>query len=180
MEEVDVGGEIVKRLAIALLLVAMGVPLAAQAAPADILRATGVVTSSKSWVVTLSIAKTALRTGSSMSATITVRNRTGHDVKISGCPGDQVFVVGLGNRKVPYAGISSGVACSSTLHRGINIFHERVRATYQVCGGSGNLPCPSGGGMPDIPPETYHTVVRLPITTPTMPKAGILWVNVTK
>lgn len=169
-----------KRFAIATLLVAMGIPFATQGASADLVRATGAVTSSKGWVVTLSIAKTTLRAGSSMAATITVLNRTGHTVKISGCPGDQIFVVGLGNAKVPYAGISSSVACFSTLHRGANVFHERVRATYQVCGGTDNLPCPAGGGMPSLPTGRYHTVVELPITTPPMPKTGTLWVTVTK
>ena len=180
MEIVDEGGKEMRRIAIAALLVAVGVPLTAQGASADIARATGVVTASKGWVVTLSIAKTSLRSGSSMAATITVDNKTGHAVKFVGCPGDQVFAVGLGNAKVPYQGISSSVACLSTLHRGANVFHERVYATYQVCGGSTNLPCPSGGGMPGLPTGRYRTVVFVPKVTPTMPNAGTLWVTVTK
>jgi hypothetical protein len=179
-ELVDERGAMLKRTVAAALTVAIGVPLAAQGATANSLRTAKVVTSSKGWVVTLSIPRTTLRSGSSMDATITVDNRTGYAVKFVGCVGDQVFAVGLGNAKVPYPGIASSVACWSTLHRGANVFHEHVWATYQVCGGSTNLPCPAGGGMPGLPGGRYHTVVRVPHVTPTMPNMGVLWVTITK
>ena len=169
-----------KPTAIAALLVMIGVPLAVQGASADNLHATRVATSSKGWFVTLSVARTSLRTGSSMAATFTVDNETGHAVKFGGCVDDQVFAVGLGNAKVPYPGIASSVACFSTLHKGLNVFHEHVWATYQICGASTGPSCLSGGGMPGLPPGRYHTIVRVPHVAPTMPNSGTLWVTVTK
>jgi hypothetical protein len=167
-----------KRFAVATLLVAIGLPIATQGASADLLRATGVSNSSKEWVVTLTIAKTSLRTGSSMPATITIVNKTGHNVKVEDCASDETFAVGIGNAKVPYIVFSGAVACVTTLHTGTNVFHERIVATFQVCGGQGNPAC--GPGMPKLPTGRYRTVVSWVSATPSIPKPGTLWVTVTK
>jgi len=166
-----------RRVVIATLLVLIGVPLASQGASADLARVTEVVTSSKGWVVTLSIAKTSLRAGSSMPATVTIVNKTGHNVRVEGCASDETFAVGIGNAKVPYTFFSGAVACVTTLHEGSNVFHERIVATYQICGGQGNPAC--GPGSPKLPTGRYHTVVAWVSALPSIPKPGALWFTVT-
>jgi hypothetical protein len=81
---------------------------------------------------------------------------------------------------VPFRAPLNGGMCTSTLHQGRNVFHEQVRASYRICGGSSTPPCTAGRGMPGLPTGRYHTVVSLPLVTPAMPSTGELWVTVTK
>ena len=168
-----------KRLVSMFLLIAVLAPLAAAPATADIAYATGVMTASKGWTVTLSIPKVSMRTGSSMSATLTIVNKTKHSVNVNSCGVDGTFTVGIGNAKVPYAPINGDVACSTRLHVGSNVFHERIYATYMSCGGGQGSP-KCDPSIPKLPVGVYHTVVDWPAGIPFIAKPGSLTVWVTK
>lgn len=168
-----------KRSLTAALILALTLPLTAQQAGAQVSRATAVTTSSKGWVVTLSIARVALLTGSSMSATLTIVNRTGHSVRVPSCETDAIFVVGIGNSSVPYTPVSGAIVCSTTLRSGATVFRESISASYQHCFQNGDKPaCGKVGTMPALPPGSYHTVVDWPTAPPGIRKPGILWIQV--
>lgn len=168
-----------KRVATLALLFAVLAPLTATSANADVLKATGVMTASKGWTVTLSIPKVTMRTGSSMPATLTIVNKTKHSVSVSGCEVDGIFTVGIGNAKVPYAPINGDVACSTRLHVGSNVFHERIYATYMSCGGGQGSP-KCDPSIPNLPVGVYGTVVDWPAGIPFIAKPGSLTIWVTK
>ena len=153
-----------KRLAAAVLLaVSLGGPFAVAQAEASVHSTTVVATSSKGWVVTLAVAKTTVRIGAKLSATITVDNRTGHSVTVQGCQPNFDFSVELANAKVPYQGLSGAVACSTKFRVGSTVIHTQVSAVYSSCGGLGLPSCAN----PDLPVGAYHTVVNWPTGTPT-------------
>jgi hypothetical protein len=170
-----------KRFVAATLLVAAMLPLAASVSVAGASSATSVTTSSKGWVVTLTIAKSSLRAGSSMPATLTIVNRTGRVVKMGGCQVDANFVIGIANAKVQYEPISGAVGCWTDFHTGTNVFHEFIAASYNWCGGQGG---PKWGKNPTVAPKLptghFHTVVEWFGTPSSMPKPGILSVSVAK
>ena len=168
-----------KRLTTMFLLIAFLVPLAASPANADLLRATGVMTASKGWTVTLTIPNVTMRTGTSMPATLTIVNKTGHSVSVSGCAVDGTFEVGIGNAKVPFSPFDGLVACSTRLHVGTNVFHERIYATYQSCGGGKGQP-KCALTPPKLPTGVYRTVVGWRLGVPFIAKPGFLFVTVTK
>jgi hypothetical protein len=164
-----------KRIAAAVMVLTLGVPLATQGVSAGADRLTVVGTTSRNWFVTLSIARTTLRSGSAMAATLSVDNKTGHTFKLIGC-----FGAVLGNAKVSYPAVSSSEACFTSLGRGTSVFHFSILATYQVCGGATNPACRQGGGMVGLPTGRYRAVVQVPHVTPSMPSPGIVTVTVTK
>jgi hypothetical protein len=171
----------IKRIAAIGLVGSLFATVVSSALGADVSHATGVTTSSKGWVVTLSIAKWNLPTGSSMAATLTIVNRTGHVVRVPSCQTNAIFVVGLGNAKVPYEPISGTIVCSTTLTEGTNVFCDRISAAYQQCFRSGGVPaCGPGGTMPGLPPGFYRTVVEWPSSPPFIRHPGTLWVTVTR
>jgi hypothetical protein len=114
-----------------------------------------------------------------MPATLTIVNKTGHSVSVSGCAVDGTFEVGIGNAKVSFSPFDGLVACSTRLHVGTNVFHERIYANYQSCGGgSGQPKC--GPTPPKLPTGNYRTVVGWPLGVPFIAKPGFLFVTVTK
>ena len=120
-----------------------------------------------------------MRTGSSMSATLTIVNKTGHSVFVGGCEVDGTFKVGIGNARVPFSPFDGFETCSTKLHVGSNSFHERIYATYMSCGGGPGSP-KCGATPPKLPVGVYHTEVDWPLGIPFIAKPGSLTVWVTK
>lgn len=166
-----------KRLVAAVLLsVFLGGPLVASQAGASQNVARAVTTSSKGWAVTLAVAKTTVRTGTRLSATITIVNRTGHSVTVEGCQPNLDFFIELANAKVSYQSLSGLVACSTTLRRGTTVIHAQIIAAYTACGGPGQPSCAN----PNLPVGTYHTAVIWPSGTPHIPEPGRLYISVVR
>lgn len=160
-----------KRLVAAVLLSAsLAGPLVAVEAGASQNLAHAVTTSSKGWAVTLAVAKTTVRTGRTILATITIVNRTGHSATVEGCLTNFDFFVELANAKDPYQGLSGDVACSTTLRRGTTIIHTQINATYAATTTAVN---------PHLPVGTYHTVVNWPTGPAHIPQPGRLYIMVT-
>lgn len=170
-----------KRLVAAVLLavslaVSLGGPLSGVQAGADGRSTTVVATTSKGWVVSLAVAKTTVRTGTRLSATITIDNRTGRSVTVEGCQSNFDFSVGLANAKVPYVGFSGLVACSTKFRVGSTVIHTPITAVYSTCGGEGEPSC----AHPDLPVGEYHTVVNWPTGTPHIAQPGRLYITVVR
>ena len=159
-----------KRLVGAVLLaVSLGGPLAVVQAGASGHSTTVVATTSKGWLVSLAVAKTTVRTGTSIPATITVVNRTGHSATVEGCLPNFDFFVVLVNAKVPYQDLSGDVACSTPLRRGTTVIHTQINAIYSATTTAMN---------PDLPIGTYHTVVNWPTGPAHIPEPGRLYIRV--
>ena len=159
-----------KRLVAAVLLaVSLGGTLAVAQAGASGHSTTVVATTSKGWVVSLAVAKTTVRTGGHLSATITIVNRTGHSATVEGCLTNFDFFVVLVNAKVPYQDLSGDVACSTTLRRGTTVIHTQINAIYSASTTAMN---------PDLPVGTYHTVVNWPTGPAHIPEPGRLYIRV--
>jgi hypothetical protein len=164
-----------KRLVAAVLLaVSLGGPLAMAQAGASGHSTTVVATSSKGWVVSLAVAKTTVRTGTKLSAAITVDNRTGRSVTVWGCTNNFDFFIGLANAKVHYQGLSGEVACSTKFRVGITIIHTQVTAVYSSCAGQPSC------ANPGLPVGTYHTVVNWPTGPAHIPQPGQLYIHVVR
>jgi len=171
-----------KRLATMFLLAAFLMPFATSQANADplngdVARATGVMTASKGWTVTLTIPGVFMRAGSTMPATLTIVNKTGHSLRVSGCPRTGTFSMGIGNSEAPYSPVDGAVYCSTSLHPGSNVFHGRIKATYMSCPGASKMKC--GPSLPDLPIGVYHTAVQWPVGAPMIAKPGSLTIWVT-
>jgi len=157
-------------VAAVLLAAAFGGPMAAaQADAASQKVARAVTTSSKGWAVTLAVAKTTVRTGSKISATITIVNRTGHSAYVEGCLPDFDFFVDLVNSKVPHQNVSGLVACSTSLRIGTTVIHTQINAIYSAT---------TRAMSPDLPVGTYHTAVNWPKGPAHIPKPGRLYISV--
>ena len=166
-----------KRLvAAALLAVSIGGPLSVAQAGAAGHSTTVVVTTSKGWLVSLAVARTTVRTGTTFSATITIDNRTGRSATVEGCRSNFDFSVKLANAKVPYQGLSGAVACSTKFRVGNTVIHVPVTAAYSACGGRGQQACTN----PDLPVGKYHTVVNWPTGTQHIPQPGRLYITVVR
>ena len=111
---------------------------------------------SKEWTVTLWVARTSTRAGTSIPATVTVDNRTGHRVVVSGCRG-VVFEMDLGNAKIPNPIAVTTAECSSSMAPGVHVFHTKVLTTYEGCGGNGLPKCGNPPKMSPLPAGTYRT-----------------------
>jgi hypothetical protein len=159
-----------KRIFAAVLLaVSLGGTLAVAQAGASGHSTTVVATTSKGWVVSLAVAKTTVRTGAKLSATITIVNRTGHSATVEGCLPNFDFFVVLVNARVPYQDLSGAVACSTTLRRGTTVINTQINAIHAATTRAMN---------PDLPVGTYHTVVNWPIGPAHIPEPGRLYIRV--
>jgi hypothetical protein len=134
-----------------------------------------VTTYAPGWSVTLHLATSHVRAGRSVRATLTIDNETGRRVRVAGCAADFTYQVDLGDRKIPNSPVSGAVACWTTLHPGRNVFHRRVSAREEVCGGRDGPPCPA-----PLPTGIYHTIVSWPTSAPGgVPDPGVLTITVT-
>lgn len=119
---------------------------------------------SKDWTVTIWVARTSTRAGTTIPATVTVDNRTGHRVEVTGCVGT-IYKIVVGNSKVPNSPVIPTVLCAGTMAPGAHVFHTKVLTTYQTC--SGNLNCGDPAKPSALPAGTYRTQVVLPGAFPT-------------
>jgi|GEM_PF-2669768 len=117
--------------------------------------------SSRDWKVTLSVARTSTKVGTTIPALVTVDNRTDHRVRISGCPGT-TYAILLGNAKVPNTPNSSLVLCVSWMTPGVHVFHTMVQTKYQMCGSAAGPKCGNPPKIPALPAGSYHTQLVLP------------------
>lgn len=174
-----------KKVAAWLFAASITLPLAACSVSNPAAKVIETQSSSNQWHATVKLSGSSLRSGTNLSARLTLDNRTGHNVKISGCPGDQIFALGLENSRVKFDPIVSSVECYITIHRGINHFPMVIYASYQGCSGGGpgvKLPvCLKGLSSiaPKLPIGRYHTVLLWPGNQLPLPKPGNLWVKVT-
>jgi hypothetical protein len=105
-------------------------------------RGQSVSATSKDWTVTIWVARTSTKVGTTIPATVTVDNRTHHRVEITGCAG-VIYEIVVGNSKVPNSPIVPTVLCTGTMDPGTHVFHTKVLTTYQTCNGSLNCGDPA-------------------------------------
>jgi hypothetical protein len=132
----------------------------------------------KDWTVTIWVARTSVKAGTSIPATVTVNNRSGHRINIEGCPGVNYEMV-AGSVKVPNSPVIPSVACSSTMSPGIHVFHTKVQTIYMVCGGGGNPSCGQPPRFSPLPAGTYRTQIVLPNARPALPTPHALTIFLT-
>jgi hypothetical protein len=106
--------------------------------------------STKDWSVTLWVARTPTKAGTTIPATVTVDNRTGHRVEITGRTFTNCEVL-VGNAKVPNLPIIPTILCASSMSAGVHVFHTKVQTTYQRCGGEGTAHCGNPPKMSALP-----------------------------
>jgi len=124
--------------------------------------------SSRHWKVTLSVARTSTKVGTTISALVTVDNRTDHRVEISGCPGTTYEIL-LGNAKVPNTPVSSLVLCVSWIDPGVHVFRSKVQTKYQMCNAATGPKCGNPPRIPPLPVGKYHTQLVLPSSAVQLP-----------
>lgn len=118
------------------------------------------------WKVTVWVARTSVKAGTTIPASITFDNRTGHAVKLGQCPGTY-DLMNLGNSKIPNSIVVPTPACwSATIPVGVSVAHTKVRTNYEGCTKSTPSPdlprCPKNGGPLALPAGTYQTNIVLP------------------
>jgi hypothetical protein len=128
-----------------------------------------VTATSKGWTVAVWVARTTTKSGTTIPATITLDNRTGHRVEFTGCPG-VVFTIVVGNAKVPNRPVIATAFCGSKMTPGVHVFHTKVLTNYQTCGINGSPKCGNPRKLPALPTGTYHTYVIWPGTMPALPR----------
>lgn len=132
---------------------------------------------SKDWTVTLWVARTSTKLGTSIPATVTVDNRTSHRIEIVGCPGTDYEII-AGSSTVPNSPIIPTVLCSSEMSPGIHVFHTKVQTMYVSCGGgAGSPPCGKPPKLTALPRGTYHTQLILPGAEPSLPMPRALTIT---
>jgi len=131
---------------------------------------------SKNWTVTVWVARTSTKAGTTIPAIVTVDNRTGHRVEVNGCAG-VIYKIVVGNSKVPNSPVAPTVLCTGTMAPGTHVFHTKVLTTYQTC--SGNLNCGDPAEPSALPRGTYHTQVVLPDAKASLPTPRPLTITLT-
>ncbi len=126
--------------------------------------------SSKDWTVTLWVARTSTRTGTTIPATLTIDNRTSTSLYAWGCPVDGTYIAYIHNAKATSAPFDGAVACESKLSPGVHVYRSTINTTYQICGGTGNSACGNPPTMRALPIGTYVTGVVLPNSVHALPQ----------
>jgi hypothetical protein len=133
---------------------------------------------SKDWTVTLWVARTSTKSGTSIPATVTVDNRTNHRIEIVGCPGTDYEII-AGSSTAPNSPVIPTVLCSSGMSPGVHVFHTKVQTTYVSCGGGvGSPPCGKPPKLTALPRGTYHTQLILPGAEPSLPMPRALNITI--
>ena len=156
-------------LGVVLLAASLGGPFVAAQAGAFGQNKTIAGTTSEGWIVSLAVPKSTVRTGTSIPATITIVNRTGHSTNVEGCLPNFDFFVVLVNAKVPDQNMSGAVACTTQLRKGTTVIHTQINAIY---------PSTIKATNPDLPVGMYHTVVNWPTGPAHIPRPGRLYIKV--
>jgi hypothetical protein len=132
---------------------------------------------SKDWTVTLWVARTSTKSGTSIPATVTVDNRTNHRIEIVGCPGTDYEII-AGSSTVPNSPVIPTVLCSSEMSPGVHVFHTKVQTMYVSCGGgAGSPPCGKLPKLTALPTGTYHTQLILPGAERSLPMPRALTIT---
>ncbi len=121
---------------------------------------------------TVTLSSTTIVAGSSIPATVTITNRTGHDLKEGGCV--RLFNVDLSNETIKPTVEWPDCLTVFTIPTGTSTYPVTVATTYHGCGNGppqGDVPtCLPGGTMPPLPPGTYQaTLYQHPIIAATPP-----------
>ena len=124
--------------------------------------------STKYWTVTLRVSRTSTVAGTTIPATVTVDNRSGHRVEVTGCTGTDYEIL-VGNAKVPHSPIIPTVLCTSWMGAGVHVFHTKVQTMYESCGGQGVPRCGTPPAMSPLPTGTYRTELVLPTSKYPLP-----------
>ena len=132
----------------------------------------------RDWAVTVALAATTVREGSTIAATFTIDNKTGHRVRVTGCPG-QEYVIILGYSSVHNSPIVPSDFCAGWMGPGVHVVHALVYTTYDRCGGKGVPRCGTRPKMSDLPPGRYHTQILLPEAT-SLPTPAPITVVITR
>jgi hypothetical protein len=113
-------------------------------------------------VVGVTLHRTTVRAGVPIRGSLVLTNDTGKWISVEGCQVDGNLVVGIGNKKIPFAPTNGGVACVSRIGPGSHRFPQEVLTTYEACGGGGLPKCGHGvNTMPPLPAGHYFTSVEL-------------------
>ena len=151
------------------LLGAMGAPTLVlaivSASGSSAAQVSSVTARSTGWTITLSIRAATVKAGTTLPSTLTFVNKTGHNLRVSGCETDATFGVGLAKLGTPYSPISGAVACWTVLRPGTTILHRTIYAAIATGG--------------DLPAGRYHTVIEWAGTPRQLPHPGPLYVTVT-
>lgn len=134
--------------------------------------------STKNWTVTLWVARTSTRAGTSIPAMVTIDNRTGHKIFASGCPG-VVFETDLGNSKIPNPLSITLALCGLSVVPGVHVFHTKVITTYDGCGGTTSPKCGKPPRMSPLPAGTYHTQTVWLGAKPSLPTPQSITITLT-
>lgn len=101
------------------------------------------------------VARTSTRAGTTIPAIVTVDNKTGRRIEISGCTG-VIYEILVGNSKVPNSPIIPSVLRVSKIGPGVHVFRTKVQTTYQECGSLDTPRCGNPPRMSPLPAGTYH------------------------
>lgn len=132
---------------------------------------------SKDWKVTVWVSRTSTKAGESIPATVTVDNRTGRGVFITGCPGTDYEIV-AGNSSSPNKPVIPAVLCASKMSPGVHVFRTKVLTKYVNCGAKGS-PCGQPPKLPPLPYGTYRTQLVLPTSAFPLPMPPPLTITLT-
>ena len=145
-----------------------GALLMALAAPGLAAVSSGVSSTARTagWTVTVLVARTTVKAGTAIPATITIDNHSGHAVRIGECPGTY-DLMNLGNAKIPNSIVVPTPACSeNSIAPGVHVVHTKVWTTFEGCTKSTpshDLPrCPKSGTSVPLPVGNYRTNIVLP------------------
>ena len=135
---------------------------------------------SKDWKVTIWVARTSTKAGTTIPATVAVDNQTGHQVEVTGCPG-VVYGMVVGNAKIPNYPVIPAELCSTKLTPGIHVYHTKVLTDYQTCGGGNGAPkCGNPPRLSALPVGTYRTEIVAPGSRPAIPMPKPLTIILTR
>jgi hypothetical protein len=135
------------------------------------------IATSKYWTVTLWVAQTSTKPGTSIPATVTVDNRSGHRVEIVGCPFTDYEII-AGSPTVPNSPDITAQLCTSELSPGNHVFHTKVQTMYVGCGGgAGSPPCGKLPKLTALPVGMYQTQLILPGARPSLPMPRALTIT---
>jgi hypothetical protein len=127
--------------------------------------------------VTLWVARTSTKSGTSIPATVTVDNQTNHRIEIVGCPGTDYEII-AGSSTVPNSPVIPTALCSSEMSPGVHVFHTKVQTMYVSCGGAAvSPPCGKPPKLTALPTGSYHTQLILPGAEPSLPMPRALTIT---
>ena len=133
---------------------------------------------SQDWTVTISVAHTTAKAGTTIPATFSIDNKTGHRIQVSGCAGQEYELV-LGNDTIHNFPLMPADLCGGWMGPGIHVVHATVSTSYESCGGNGVPRCGNPPRLSALPAGTYRTQILLPVASPSLPQPQPLTIVLT-